>query len=53
MPDVFIPRLVELYRQGKFPFDRLLKFYSFDQINQAAADSEKGLTVKPVLRIAV
>ena len=53
VPDVFIPRLVELYRQGKFPFDRLLKFYSFDQINQAAADSEKGLTVKPVLRIAV
>ncbi len=51
VPDIFIPRLVELYRQGKFPFDKLVKFYNFDQINEAAADSEKGVTIKPVLRI--
>ncbi|MGK2940870.1 MAG: zinc-binding dehydrogenase, partial [Immundisolibacter sp.] len=50
--DVFIPRLIELYRQGKFPFDKLIKFYSLDQINQAAADSEGGGTLKPVLRMA-
>ncbi|ENY77366.1 benzyl alcohol dehydrogenase [Pseudomonas putida TRO1] len=50
--DIFIPRLVELYRQGKFPFDKLLKFYSFDEINQAAEDSENGITLKPVLRIS-
>lgn len=23
----FIPKLIELYRQGRFPFDRLVKFY--------------------------
>ena len=50
--DIFIPRLIELYRQGKFPFDKLIKFYSFDQINQAAEDSEKGITLKPVIRIS-
>jgi aryl-alcohol dehydrogenase len=50
--DIFIPRLVELYRQGKFPFDKLIKFYSLDEINQASEDSEKGTTLKPVLRIA-
>lgn len=50
--DIFIPRLVELYRQGKFPFDKLLKFYSFDEINQAAEDSENGITLKPVLRMS-
>ena len=50
--DVFIPRLIELYKQGKFPFDKLIKFYSLDQINQAAADSEGGSTLKPVLRMA-
>jgi|TARA_R110000850_G_scaffold180845_3_gene306323 aryl-alcohol dehydrogenase len=49
--DIFIPRLVELYRQGKFPFDKLIKFYPFDEINRAAEDSEKGVTLKPVLRI--
>jgi aryl-alcohol dehydrogenase len=47
----FIPQLVELYQQGRFPFDKLVKFYSFDEINQAAEDSEKGITLKPIVRI--
>jgi aryl-alcohol dehydrogenase len=46
----FIPELIELYRQGRFPFDRLVKFYAFDDVNQAMADSESGVTIKPVLR---
>ena len=50
--DVFIPRLIELYRQGRFPFDRLIHFYSLDQINQAAEDSLAGGTLKPVLRMS-
>jgi len=50
VPDVFIPQLIELYRQGRFPFDRMMTFYPFDQINQAAADSEKGKALKAVLR---
>lgn len=49
--DIFIPRLLDLYMNGKFPFDKLVKFYPFDQINQAAEDSERGLTMKPVLRM--
>jgi aryl-alcohol dehydrogenase len=47
--DIFIPRLIDLYLAGKFPFDKLIKFYPFDQINKAAEDSEKGTTLKPVL----
>lgn len=50
VPDLFIPSLVELYQQGRFPFDRLMKFYNLDQINQAAEDSEKGITIKPIVR---
>jgi aryl-alcohol dehydrogenase len=46
----FIPELIELYRQGRFPFDRLVKFYDFDDVNQAMADSESGVTIKPILR---
>jgi aryl-alcohol dehydrogenase len=46
----FIPELIELYRQGRFPFDRLVKFYNFDDVNQAMADSESGVTIKPILR---
>lgn len=50
VPDLFIPSLVELYTQGRFPFDKLVKFYNLDQINQAAEDSEKGITIKPIVR---
>jgi aryl-alcohol dehydrogenase len=51
VPDVFIPQLIDLYRDGRFPFDRLVKFYGFDQINEAATDSENGITLKPIIRI--
>jgi aryl-alcohol dehydrogenase len=50
IPDIFIPQLIELYKKGQFPFDRLLKFYTLDQINEAAEDSEKGKTLKAVLK---
>jgi aryl-alcohol dehydrogenase len=48
--DIFIPQLIDLYKQGRFPFDRLLKFYPMDKINEAAEDSEKGKTLKAVLK---
>jgi aryl-alcohol dehydrogenase len=34
--------LVKLYQAGRFPFDRLVKFYTFAQINRAIADSKRG-----------
>jgi aryl-alcohol dehydrogenase len=51
-PDLFIPQLIEFYRDGRFPFDRLVKFYPFAEIEHAFHDSERGATVKPVLRMA-
>ncbi len=48
---IFIPMLIEFHRQGRFPFDKLVRFYPFDQINQAIADSEAGVTIKPILRM--
>lgn len=52
VPQKFIPQLVELYLQGRFAFDKLIKIYPFEEINQAAEDSERGITLKPVLRIS-
>jgi aryl-alcohol dehydrogenase len=51
IPDLFIPRLIELYDQGRLPFERLITFYPFDEINQAVEDMEKGRVIKPVLRL--
>lgn len=50
IPDLFIPRLIDLYCQGRFPFDRLITFYPFDEINQAVQDMAQGRVIKPVLR---
>ncbi|NKX54267.1 NAD(P)-dependent alcohol dehydrogenase [Arthrobacter mobilis] len=46
-----IPALIGLYRQGRFPFDRLVRYYGIDQIETAMADSKSGETIKPVLRL--
>ena len=50
-PQVFIPMLIDYYRQGRLPFDRLIRFYSFAQIADAFRDMEQGETIKPVLRM--
>ena len=52
IPRSFIPKLIEMYRRGEFPFDRLVRFYDFAQINEAVADAASGETIKPILRIA-
>ena len=49
VPKQLIPRLINLYTQGLFPFDKLIKKYSFEDINQAFADSADGSTLKPVI----
>ncbi|MDV6284483.1 MULTISPECIES: NAD(P)-dependent alcohol dehydrogenase [Rhodococcus] len=49
VPQVFIPRLVELWKQGRFPFDKLIRTYSLADINTAFADSADGSTIKPVV----
>jgi len=48
-PDIFIPQLIELYRMGRFPFDRMLKSYPLEQLNQAVEDSEKGRVLKAIV----
>ena len=48
IPDRFIPRLIDLHMTGRFPFDKLVTKYPFEQINQAIADQASGEVVKPV-----
>lgn len=51
VPQQFIPLLIEYWRQGRLPFDRLITEYPFERIADAFADSEAGTTIKPVLRM--
>ncbi len=51
VPELFLPRLFELWRAGRFPVDRMMVHYDFDRINEAAHVAESGVTIKPVLRL--
>lgn len=51
VPDVVVPQILDLHMQGRFPFDRLVRFYDLDQVEQAAADAASGAVIKPILRI--
>jgi len=48
-PRLFLPRLIDYWQQGRFPFDRLIRTYRFEEIGQAFADLEQGSVIKPVL----
>jgi len=50
-PQQFIHMLIEQWQQGRFPFERMIKRYPFDAIDQAFADCASGAVVKPVLDI--
>lgn len=49
-PQVFIPKLVEYYKAGKLPVDKLVTFYDFKDIEKAFEDSHNGTAIKPILR---
>jgi aryl-alcohol dehydrogenase len=51
LPSEFIPRLVDLIVAGKFPIQKMIKFYDFADVNLAAEESSSGMTIKPVLRM--
>jgi aryl-alcohol dehydrogenase len=49
--DLFIPKLLDLYSQGRFPFDRMITYYPFEDINKAVDDMLQGKVIKPVLKM--
>ncbi len=51
VPQTFIPQLIDWYGDGRFPFDRLISFYPFADINRACADMAEGKVIKPVLQM--
>ena len=49
--DVFVPQLIDLYAQGRFPIERLLTFYAPNQIRRAINDKAEGRVIHPILRM--
>lgn len=51
IPKDFLPKLLTYYKKGLFPIDKLMKFYKFEEINEAQAASHRGECIKAVLRL--
>lgn len=51
VPQLAIPELIQFHKEGKFPFDKLVKFFKFDDINEASEASNSGEVIKPILII--
>ena len=49
VPQEFLPRLLDLWRGGRFPFDRLVAHFPFAAVEAAAAAASAGSVIKPVL----
>ncbi len=52
VPRTFIPELVEMYRQGHLPLEKLVKFYPFEELETALADAHSGAVIKPILTMS-
>ena len=48
-PREFIPEMIEYFRGGHLPLERIVRTYPFVEINQALADLSSGAAIKPVL----
>jgi aryl-alcohol dehydrogenase len=51
VPQLFIPRLINMYKAGIFPFDRMISLFEFQEINRAFDALRDGSAIKPVLLI--
>lgn len=52
VPGVFLPRLVELYRQGRLPLERIVATMPLADIEAGSRAAERGEIVKPVFLMA-
>ena len=48
-PSKYVPQMVQWYREGKFPFDKLIKFLPAEEFERGLHEMHTGETVKPVL----
>jgi aryl-alcohol dehydrogenase len=51
VPQELIPRLIEHWKAGQLPIERLVAHYDFADIATAVADARTGSAIKPVLHM--
>ncbi|KAK4249132.1 chaperonin 10-like protein [Corynascus novoguineensis] len=49
-PPKFIPELINLHKQGKFPIESISKVYPVADLERAISDMKDGTVIKPIIR---
>ncbi|KAF4307554.1 putative alcohol dehydrogenase protein [Botryosphaeria dothidea] len=49
VPAKYVPQMIEWYRKGRFPVDKLVKYYKAEDWQKAVDDMHSGHTVKAVI----
>ncbi|AEO68462.1 uncharacterized protein THITE_2118006 [Thermothielavioides terrestris NRRL 8126] len=49
-PPEFIPRPIDLHKQGKFPIEKICKVYPVADLKTAIADMKTGAVIKPIIQ---
>ncbi|KAF2762618.1 GroES-like protein [Pseudovirgaria hyperparasitica] len=49
VPDVWIPKMIQWWREGQLPFDRLIKVFKAEDFEEAVHQMHTGETVKPII----
>ncbi len=45
----FVPYLAALHAKGRLPFEKLVKEYKVNEINEAIRENQEGSVIKPIL----
>jgi aryl-alcohol dehydrogenase len=48
-PPLFIPKLLEYHKTGRLPFEKMLRFYRFEEINEAFEANRTCAAIKPIV----
>ena len=49
VPRIMIPEMIRQWRQGRFPFDKLLNRFKFEELENALEAAKAGRIIKPLL----
>ena len=48
-PSEYVPQMIQWYRDGKFPIDKMMKTFPVDKYHEGIEEMHKGVTIKPVI----
>lgn len=49
VPRTMIPKLLRMWKEGEFPFDKLLTQFGFEEMDKALAEMKRSSVIKPLL----